>query len=71
MIYKLKLEIQHYAHKRKFQPFILIILNISLCASTVAYVHVHMNNNLGDGSIIYLHCLRNSEEMGHQQILYN
>ena len=55
---------------RKFQAFILIILNVSLCASAVAYVHVHMTNDLGHDTIIYLHCLRGAKEMGHQQIPY-
>ncbi|KAJ9691703.1 hypothetical protein PVL29_013782 [Vitis rotundifolia] len=58
---------------RKFQGFILIVVIISLCASTglSLYAHVYMTNNLGAGTIIYLHCLRNSKEMGHQQIPYN
>ena len=30
-----------------------------------------MTNNLGVDTIIYLHCLKSSEEMGHQKIPYN
>ena len=57
---------------RKFQGFILIVVIISLCASTSFSLnaHIYMTNNLGVGTIIYLHCLKNSEEMGHQQIPY-
>ena len=57
----------------RFQAFTLIVFITSQCASAglIKYVHVHMTNNLGDGTIIYLHCLRNSKEMGHQQIPYN
>ena len=57
---------------RKFPAFILIVVIISLCASTgfSMEAHVYMTNNLGDNTIIYLHCLKNGEEMGHQQIPY-
>ena len=56
---------------RKLRAFILIILNILLCASAASYVHVHMTNSLNMGSIIYLHCVVNREEKGHQQIPYH
>ena len=58
---------------RKFQGFILIVVIISLCSATSFSLnaHIYMTNNLGVGTIIYLHCLKNSEEMGHQQIPYN
>ncbi|KAJ9691698.1 hypothetical protein PVL29_013777 [Vitis rotundifolia] len=58
---------------RKFHAFILIVVIISLCASTgfSFETHVYMTNNLGDNTIIYLHCLKNFEEMGHQQIPYH
>ncbi|KAJ9691700.1 hypothetical protein PVL29_013779 [Vitis rotundifolia] len=55
---------------KKLQAFILIVLMIPLCASAGLFtkdIHVHMTNNLGVGTILYLHCLRNSKEMGHQQ----
>ena len=57
---------------RKFQAFILIILNIVLCvAAASSYVHVHMTNSLSSDSIIYLHCFQNGREKGHQQIPYH
>lgn len=59
---------------KKLKAFILIVLMIPLCASGGLFtkdIHVHMTNNLGIGTILYLHCLRNSKEMGHQQVPYN
>ena len=58
---------------RESHTFILIIVIISLCATTglSADAHVYMTNNLGPDTFIAVHCANNGKEMGQQDIPNN